>query len=119
MTADFLVVKSHRNEFPNPIQLKIGDHIHVGERYEGPEPWSGWYLCTVNGQEPGWVPEQVFELLSNSNGIVLSDYTAQELDVDEGEFVRGAHSLNGWVWCSHSKTNKQGWVPGENLRLET
>uniref|UniRef100_UPI0024E12E19 SH3 domain-containing protein n=1 Tax=Comamonas halotolerans TaxID=3041496 RepID=UPI0024E12E19 len=107
--------KSHQSEFPNPIYFKTGDRFLVGEMYKGPEPWDNWYLCTALGQEPGWVPMQVISIQSDGKGIATMDYAALELDVSEGETVTGRQKMNGWVWCTSVKTNRDGWVPEENL----
>ncbi len=113
----YVVVKSHQSEFPNPIRLKTGDKIFVGELYEGPEPWANWYLCSASGQEPGWVPVQVISLQEDGTGTATMDYTALEMDVAQGEIVKGGRKLNGWVWCTLSAAGREGWVPQENLKM--
>ena len=113
----YVVVKSHQSEFPNPIRLKAGDRFSVGEMYRGPESWADWYLCSAFGQEPGWVPMQVISRQDDGMGIATMDYTALEMDVDLGETVKGGRKLNGWVWCSSAAAGREGWVPEENLQM--
>ncbi|MUM78048.1 ligand-binding protein SH3 [Pseudodesulfovibrio sp. F-1] len=113
---NYLVVKAHRSEFPNPIKLKKGAFIIIGEKYEGPEDWEDWYYCTIPGHEGGWVPRQIIERTEGGGAQALEDYTAMELDVDEGDVLIGARKLNGWVWCRHAAANTEGWVPLENLQ---
>lgn len=115
----YTVVKPHSSEFPNPIRLNAGDKFSVGEVYEGPEEWAHWYLCSAPGQAPGWVPMQVILLQDDGGGVAAMDYTAQELDVTVGEIVEGGRRLNGWVWCSATTTDKEGWVPEDNLQTAT
>lgn len=111
-----LVIAPHRNEYPTPIRLKKGDALSVGERYKGPEAWADWYLCTADGQAPGWVPSQVIDPLGQGLGRALQDYSAQELDVEVGERLQARHALNGWLWCVHAVTGLEGWVPEMCLR---
>jgi len=112
---EYIVIKSHRSEYPEPICLKKGEIITIGEEYEGPEDWKNWHFCTTPTHPGGWVPAQIIELLDASTGKVMEDYNAFELDVDAGERLRGLRELNGWVWCQSSAKSLAGWVPLENL----
>ncbi len=112
----YLVIKAHRSEFPDPITLKQGDRLTIGEKYNGPEQWDGWYFCTTPGHAGGWVPQQIIERLYGDEGRALEDYTAAELDVDAGDLLTGAKTLNGWIWCRHLSEDSEGWVPLENLQ---
>ncbi|CAD5108123.1 SH3 domain-containing protein [Zestomonas carbonaria] len=114
--SKYLVIRPHRSEYPEPITLSKGDPVVVGDRYEGPEGWDDWYFCTTPGQQGGWVPKQVIERVDGNTGRALEDYTAKELDVDEGETLIGLRTLNGWVWCSRVSDTEAGWVPLEHLR---
>lgn len=112
----YLIVSPHESEFPNPITFKKGAPLIVGEEYEGSEGWDNWFLCSTPGQESGWVPGQIIERLVGSTGRALDDYTARELDVQEGELVIGSRTLNGWLWCERYGGSGAGWVPLENLK---
>lgn len=111
----YLVISPHESEFPHPISFKKGDALFIGEKHDGSEGWDDWYLCSTPGQEPGWVPGQVIEHTGDAEGRALDDYTARELDVQEGEIVIGVRTLNGWLWCEHSSGQASGWVPLNNL----
>ncbi|PKM20284.1 MAG: hypothetical protein CVV11_01850 [Gammaproteobacteria bacterium HGW-Gammaproteobacteria-15] len=112
----YIVVSSHKSEFPKPITFKKGDLLLVDEEYSGSEGWDNWYLCTTPGQEPGWVPGQIIERLENSHSRALEDYTAKELNVLEGELLIGSRVLNGWLWCEKTVSTESGWVPLENVK---
>ncbi len=75
-----------------------------------------WYFCTTADQtNGGWVPGQLIDAMG-AEGIVLEDYTAKELDVNEGESLTGLKELNGWTWCVRTLDSAEGWVPNENLK---
>ena len=112
----YLVVSPHESEFPNPITFQKGAPLLVGEEYEGLEGWDNWFYCSTPGQEPGWVPGQVIARLDGTAGRALDDYTARELDVQEGEMLIGTRALNGWLWCEKSSGSASGWVPLANLK---
>lgn len=50
----YVVIESHRSEYPRPIRFAKGTLLNIGPRYEGEAGWQDWYLCTCTGQEPGW-----------------------------------------------------------------
>ncbi|WP_445493490.1 hypothetical protein [Photorhabdus sp. SF281] len=51
-------------------------------------------------QTGGWVPGQLIEWDGDiHNGIARENYTARELDVNEGDQVIATKALNGWMWC--------------------
>ncbi len=115
----YIVTKSHRSEYPDPITLKKGDAVAIGEKYEGPENWEDWYFCTTSGHTAGWVPRQAIERFDDGTGRALEDYSAQELDVDAGDLLVGSRILNGWVWCQRLSQAEAGWVPLEHVRAVT
>ncbi|MGE8286718.1 MAG: SH3 domain-containing protein [Stenotrophomonas sp.] len=114
-TRQYRVIRGHTSEYPNPISFTKGALLVVGERYEGPEGWDDWLFCDMPGQEGGWVPAQIVELIDGTTGRALEDYTARELDVQEGELLLSAKALNGWAWCENPRTLEAGWVPLANL----
>ncbi|MCE8024527.1 hypothetical protein [Billgrantia aerodenitrificans] len=115
-TSKYLVVTPHVSEFPAPIIFKKGAFLTVGEKYEGKADWENWFFCSAPGQEPGWVPGQIIEFLDGSTGRALDDYTARELNVEQGELLVGKRELNGWLWCEKADDTEPGWVPLENLK---
>jgi hypothetical protein len=112
----YVVEKPHTSEYPNPITFTEGAVLHVGETYAGPEDWDNWVLCQLAGQEAGWVPAQIIEMLDADTGRATEDYTARELDVRPGESLVVTRTLNGWAWCSRPGSTDSGWVPLANLR---
>ncbi|MBD8500034.1 SH3 domain-containing protein [Paenibacillus arenosi] len=113
---NYVVVTNHRTEYPNPLLLHKGQSITIGEKYMGTEEWDNWYFCTTSDNENGgWVPGQLIEF-RETQGIVLEDYSAKELNINAGENVVGLKELNGWVWCVRELNSEEGWVPKENLK---
>ena len=114
---NYVVIKSHRTNYPNPISLVQGQSFIIGEKYKGPEHWDNWYFCTtVDKNSSGWVPAQLIQW-KGTEGIAKEDYTAKELNVDEGEHLVGLKELNGWIWCQRVLTLEEGWIPKENVKL--
>ncbi|MCD9085607.1 SH3 domain-containing protein [Stenotrophomonas sp. SY1] len=111
----YLVIRGHTSQYPKPISFAKGATLVVGKKYEGPEGWDNWLFCDTPGQEGGWVPAQIIEIIDGNVAHALEDYTARELDVKEGDLLLGMSILNGWVWCENSTTSKSGWVPLANL----
>lgn len=113
----YVATGQHRSEYPSPITFKKGAPLAVGNKYEGPEGWSDWYFCTTPGQQGGWVPGQLIGRFADArNGVALEDYTAKELDVDEGDVLAVSKILDGWMWCERLSDDQSGWVPMELLR---
>lgn len=118
MTAEhtYLVIQPHVSEFPEPMVLKQGDRVSVGQAYDGPEGWPDWFLCSAPGQQPGFVPGQILERHGDGTGTLREDFTNRELDVAEGEVLHGERCLNGWLWATRPADAATGWVPLDNLR---
>ena len=110
------VLHPHRSEYPRPITFDAGAPLQVGERYEGPECWHDWFWCETPGQEGGWVPALVIEIVDGATARAREAYTARELNVDPGETVVATRMLNGWAWCERPGAGDSGWVPLTNLR---
>lgn len=111
----YVVVVEHVNEFPEPIMLKADQLINVGREDNEEDGWANWFFCQAEGQSPGWVPGQIIKRLGSSRGVVLEDYTAQEMSVERGQELEGVTLLNGWVWCRRPSDGQAGWVPLDNL----
>lgn len=116
--SSYVVIHSHVSEFPEPMTLRTGDGVLVGERYDGPEGWPDWYLCTAPGQEPGFVPEQLLDRQGDGCAKMLEDFTNKELNVVEGQILQGNRQLNGWLWAVRVSDGATGWVPLDNIRLQ-
>ncbi|CAI9395147.1 TPA: hypothetical protein N2R15_002461 [Citrobacter amalonaticus] len=113
----FIATGQHRSEYPDPITFTRGTPLIVGERYEGNEGWDNWCFCIASGHAGGWVPEQLIERRAESDhGVAKEDYSAKELDVNEGDEFQAIKALNGWLWCRRLTDNDIGWVPMNILR---
>ena len=112
----YLVIQGHTSEYPEPLTFEKGAPLTVGEKYEGPEGWDNWFFCQSPGQKGGWVPAQIIENVNVKNSRALEDYTAKELNVQEGDLLLGSRTLNGWVWCEKPGSLESGWVPCLCLR---
>jgi hypothetical protein len=111
-TMRFIAIGQHRSEYPHPITFARGTPLVIGDRYEGAEGWDNWYFCTIPTHSGGWVPEQLIERgMHPGHGVAKDDYTAKELDVDEGDEFQAIKFLNGWLWCQRLSNNDIGWVP--------
>ena len=111
----YKVIKAHKSNYPNPITIKKGTKLRIGDKYNGPENWQNWWYCyTLDNETEGWVPEQLLSI-ENEIGIILEDYTAKELNVEMGEVVKGIKELNGWLWCVKITDKDEGWLPKEKL----
>jgi hypothetical protein len=112
----YLVIKDHTSEYPEPITFAKGAPLTVGEKYEGPEGWDNWLFCETPGQKGGWVPALIIEIINDKIALAREDYTARELNVREGDLLLGKRTLNGWVWCKSTDSLESGWVPLANLQ---
>ncbi|MBS1517866.1 MAG: hypothetical protein JSS91_07250 [Bacteroidetes bacterium] len=108
----YRILKTYRTIYKNLISLKKGDTVNLGEE-EKEEKWKGW-IWTETAAEKGWIPLQILEIAEDGKtGRILEDYTAKELDADEGDSVLKIKSLNGWTWSRNMKNNDEGWIPDE------
>ncbi|NEZ58136.1 SH3 domain-containing protein [Adonisia turfae] len=115
-TKRYLVTQDHTSEYPEPITFTKGAPLTVGERYEGSEGWKDWFFCSTPGQESGWVPAQIIEIINGNTARARENYTARELSVQKGDLLLGSRALNGWVWCENPASSESGWVPLSNLQ---
>lgn len=111
-----VVTKEHRTEYPRPIAFEAGAVLTVGERSDGSQGWVDWFLCSLPGQEDGWVPLQVLEFIDEKTAVAREPYSARELDVDVGDVLESSRTLNGWAWCVRLGDSASGWVPLNNVQ---
>lgn len=110
------IISNYSTQYQNPIVLKKGDWVRLGQE-ELEEKWKGW-IWAENSTHGGWVPLQILRKDENNlTAEVLEDYSAKELDAEEGEEVYVVQHLNGWVFVKHFTTGEEGWIPEENIRL--
>ncbi len=106
-----VVIKSHKSDFPNPLILKKGERLEVGDKKTN---FAGWIWCTAPDGNSGWIPENFTEKVENGSRMTV-DYDATEMTVSVGENLAVLSEESQWVWCLNSK-NQKGWVPLENVR---
>jgi len=112
----YLVTEDHRTEFPNPMQLELGERVLLGkasEETEGETPCdenrTDWVFCAkMDGTSEGWVPSQIITR-DGKHGYIIEDYSSKELDVDKGATMQGIREMNGWLWGECGR--ETGWVP--------
>lgn len=113
----YVVVCKWIESYENPIILKKDERVVINLAIKETDPeWVNWVWCIADNGMTGWVSIQilnVYETLSNERqiAVVLEDYSAYELPVNQGEIVVGSRCLNGWVWCRKENSTKEGWVP--------
>lgn len=118
----YIVVCKWIESYENPIILKKDEKVVINLAIKETDPeWVNWVWCIADNGMTGWVPIQilnVYETLPNERqiAIVLEDYSAYELPVNQDEIVIGSRCLNGWLWCRKENSTKKGWVPIRCLR---
>jgi len=105
-----VVVSSRASDYPDPLRLRAGERVAIGERKS---PWPGWAWITDSGGKKGWIPDAYVDR-SGAVGTILRDYDATELDVEKGEELFIHDEAAGWYWCTNT-AGRSGWVPAENL----
>jgi len=112
---EYIVIEDHKTEFPEPILLKRGEKVIIGE--ETSEKWPDWIFCVkMDGSNKGWVPKQIIKM-ENNYGNIIENYSAKELDINKGMIVEGIKELNGWLWSKNKMTNEVGWIPNEKVKV--
>ena len=110
-------VAKHRTEYDNPILLSKGEIVKLGE-LSTEENWENWIWAENKNLQGGWVPIQIIDFSEDKKqGVVLEDYSARELNVDETELLIKIKSLNGWSWVKRLDNSEEGWVPDEVIEL--
>ncbi len=109
----FIAAQSRDPKQSETIELKKGQRFKVGEEYQGPEGWDGWFYCTADTNR-GWVQESFIER-QGEGGIAKEDYSSFELMIEQGEKLRCLRETGGWALCENSRGGR-GWVPMECLR---
>ena len=108
----FKILTSYRSKYKNPIAVIPGEIVKIIE-FEKEEKWKGW-VKVESTTNTGWIPVQILEFSEDGKtGNVLENYTAKELDVEQGEMIEKIYSLNGWTWSRRLNDNDEGWIPDE------
>jgi hypothetical protein len=106
------VTKAYERLYNDPITLKQGERVRVTklDLWDGVHPWR-W--CINAAQKEGWVPES-YLLIDGEEATAKQEYSAWELTVAQGEFVRSLYGESGWYWCENTQ-GEQGWIPANCL----
>jgi len=107
------VVSDYRTPYPDPVTLKAGDVLTIGDQHS---PWPGWIWCTDRDGKSAWVPESYVEREGNT-GTMRRDYDATELSVRAGEELAIGEEESGWFWCTN-QAGQSGWVPAEHVQVQ-
>jgi len=106
------VIQLHRRTYKDPLIVKTGEQLAIGER---DEDYPGWIWCTNKAGKSGWVPESYLSI-DGEKGQINRDYSALELTVGEGDMLDVVINESGWLLCEN-ESGERGWVPGENVEI--
>jgi SH3-like domain-containing protein len=97
-------------EYQNPIQVKAGERVHVGQ---ADDDYPGWLWSRATDGREGWVP---VELLSGERPLAtaLVDYSAKELAVQIGDEVEIEEVRHGWALVRNTQ-GEVGWIPESQI----
>lgn len=72
----YVVIQRYTNSNSDPIELKAGDRVSLGEIFKDDEMWPNWINC-VSGRtgKRGWTPLQILQI-EGETGVATTDYTA-------------------------------------------
>lgn len=110
---DVVVIEQHTSEYPNPIVLNQGDRVALGEM---DDEFPNWIFVTTEAGVKGWAPIQYIDKSGcGSEGTLLHDYDAWELNTVVGEKLTVLFELNAWYRASRTN-GETGWVPVRSLQ---
>ena len=112
MKNQYVTITTWTPVYKNPIILNKGDFVKIGEE---DDEWKGWQWC-ITSNNSGWVPKQIIKLLTETEGEILENYSAEELEVDINETISAIKETNGWILGRLDRTGKEGWLPKEILK---
>ncbi|MBC6112887.1 SH3 domain-containing protein [Pedobacter fastidiosus] len=108
----FKILIAYKRQYENPIILNVGDVVDLGEE-EKEDKWLGWIWAEFKNNQ-GWIPIQILEIANDrKTGRVLEYYSANELDVGQGDVIEKIKSVDGWSWSRKIINNEEGWIPDE------
>ncbi|MGH3145544.1 MAG: SH3 domain-containing protein [Rubrobacter sp.] len=106
----YRVLTDYRAAYPDPIVMKAGERLRVGEADEDND---AWVWCTGSSGKSGWVPV-AYVRRDGDVGTALRDYSARELSVRTGDALDALDEEAGWV-LARDPRGHLGWVPLENV----
>ena len=106
MATQRKVIKAYTAIYPDPIVVKAGELMKVGDPdHEQPD----WLWCQGSDGKSGWVPKSYID-----GETANRDYSAVELTAIEGEQLLFIEEQYGWAFCENERGDK-GWIPTVNL----
>lgn len=111
----YQIIEEHKTDNNIPINVKKGETVKVGRKSFEEDGWENWIYCySLDSHSEGWTPVQIVQI-ENEYGTILSDYSANELNVSKNDIVHGELELNGWLWCCRIGDSEWGWIPKEKI----
>lgn len=107
------LIRDYRSQYHDPVRFARGETVTLGAR---DTQWPEFLWATDAGGRSGWVHQ---DFVAGDSGEVLAarDYSARELDADEGARVRLLERAGGWWWVENER-GEQGWLPENDLSIE-
>jgi hypothetical protein len=113
MTNPLVVIEDNDPTYSDPIQVKRGELLMVGQE---DSEYPGWIWCENQQGKSGWVPDDCIEN-DETGSRAKYDYSAVELRARVGERLVLIESKYGWVLCANSEGHR-GWLPLTKVRNE-
>ena len=113
MTNLMIVIEDNDPTYADPIQVKQGDRLIVGEE---DSEYPGWLWCENQYGKAGWVPEDCIDT-TGTESCAKYEYSAREMRARLGERLLPIDTKYGWVLCSNSAGEK-GWLPVTKVQPE-
>ena len=110
MSQQYRVVTSYERAYPDPVYVRAGDRLVLGEE---DKEYPGWIWATDPEDRSGWAP---MDLADAETGLARYDYTAAELNAVAGQLIWVEEQKDGWAWCIDAQGEK-GWMPIANLEV--
>ncbi|MBU0692258.1 hypothetical protein KKC97_00020 [bacterium] len=101
-----IVLFSHVATFPDPLKLKRGEQVKLGEK---DAEWPGWVWGETVFGKGCWVPESYLSI-QDHQGQMIRDFDATELNAAVGTRLRIIEETDGWYWCETDQ-GLCGWIP--------
>lgn len=99
----------HVAPHPDPVRLRAGESVIPGD---ASERYPGWVWITTAGGRSGWAPQAWLDITADGRVLVARDYSARELELDDGELVEVLDALAGWLLVEDAR-GATGWIPEE------
>lgn len=108
---ELVVTVSHKSSYPKPIHFSPGDTLELGKR---DHEYLGWIWVTTPSRNEGWAPKALIRRSTDRQGVALAEYSARELETQEGDQITCLRELNGWLWVENDQ-GATGWIPKSSV----